>query len=137
MLDPQTALHSAPTATNVVGNAGGDFTVLWRSRPELRPPNAARLCYDCLAAKQSSNDVSGKHKAGKRKVADTGGGGPGPWESASEDTTTTYGVDAPPPYAELFAALQSPEEHGGSVRQWRCRLLSTEGQDVVHQSACI
>ena len=59
-----------------------------------------RVCHDCLAAKRSSKDVSGKHKAGKRKVEETGAGGAGSRKSASDDTTTTYGVGAPPPYAE-------------------------------------
>ena len=36
-----------------------------------------RVCHECHAAKKSSKDVSGKHRAGQRKAEDTGGGAAG------------------------------------------------------------
>ena len=52
----------------------------------------------------------------------------------SDDDTTGRGGGAPSALRETFVALRFSGECGGGVRQWRCLLVSAEGQDVVHRS---
>ena len=55
----------------------------------------------------------------------------GSCKSNRSDDTTGHGAGA------VFVALRFSGERGGGVRQWRCLLLFAEGQDVIHQSACL
>lgn len=53
-------------------------------------------------------------------------------EDSDDDTTRR-----PPALRVALVALLFDGEGGGGVRQWRFYVLSTEGQDAVHQSACL
>ena len=57
-------------------------------------------------------------------------------EDSDDDTTVARGW-CPPGLRGTFVALRFSGERSAGVRQWRCLLLSAEGQDVVHQSACL
>ena len=88
-----------------------------------------RVCHDCLAAKRSSKGKGKavKPQAGTRKASDTGG---------VDDTTGQRG-GAPPAYVEFSSHFVSLESAAGACANGDALLLSAEGQDVVHQSACL
>ena len=113
MLDPRP--HStAPYGHECRGNAVADFTGYMAKPTQIATTQCSASIMIFLPPSNLFKDVSGKRKAGKRKVADTGGGGAGPWKSASDDTTTAYGVGAPLPYAELSPHFNLMESASGS-----------------------
>ena len=57
-------------------------------------------------------------------------------EDSDDDTRRGTGA-VPPGLRGTFVALRFSGERSGGVRQWRCLHSSAEGQDVVHQSACL
>ena len=103
----------------------------YRSVPRTRLSNAQKVeILELLGRKVSHVVIADRYGCGPRTIS----------RIAESTVSITKLVASAATKAGSYKSNRSDDDttgRGGGVRQWRCLLLFAEGQDVIHQSACL